>query len=90
MLKTYSITLVLLELDEPQLDHILQVVRRHPHHLLRHGALLAKIRLAPIDENQWVEQEWVGLALEAREVHLLEPRGAIRVVRPVVVDAGVG
>jgi hypothetical protein len=38
-----------------------------------------------IDENQWV-----GLAVEAREVHLLEPRGAIRVVWPIVVDTGVG
>jgi hypothetical protein len=39
----------------------------------------------PINENQWV-----GFTVEAREIHLLELRGAIRVMLAVVVGAGLG
>jgi hypothetical protein len=76
---------ILLELNEPELRHVLQVVRRHPHLLLWHGALLAKIRLTSIDKDQWIR-----LAIVAREVHLLEPRRPIRGGLAVLAAVGVG
>jgi hypothetical protein len=76
---------ILLELEEPQLGHVVHVVRRHPHLFLRHGALLSKVRLTLVDEDQRV-----GLAVIARELHPLEPRRVIRAVLPILVAAGVG
>jgi hypothetical protein len=61
--------LVLLELEKPVLGDVLQVVGGHPDLLLRHGALLAKIGLAPVDEH-----ERIRLAIVAGKVEFLESR----------------
>jgi hypothetical protein len=68
--------LVLLELDVPQLRDVLQVVRGHPHAFLRHGALLAEVRLALVDEKHEI-----GLAVVAWEVQLVEFGWAIQIAR---------
>lgn len=65
-------TLVLLDLDIPQLRHLLQVVRRHPH---LHDALLIKVGITTIDEGKGI-----GLAIKLQKVHPLEIWGMIVVV----------
>jgi hypothetical protein len=77
--------LILLELEEPQLGHVVHVVRCHPYLFLRHGALMSKVRLALVDEDQRV-----GLAVIARELHPLELRRVIRAGLPILVAAVVG
>jgi hypothetical protein len=59
--------LVLLELDVPELRDALQIVRGHPHALLRHGALLAKIGFTLVDE-----EHRIGLAVVAGKIQFLE------------------
>jgi hypothetical protein len=66
---------VLLQLDVPQLGHVLEVVGGHPDLLLRHGSLLMEIGLTTVDEDQRIR-----LAIVAREIHLLKPGWAILVV----------
>jgi hypothetical protein len=66
---------ILLQLDVPQLGHVLEVVGSHPYPLLRHGSLLMEIGLTTVDEDQRIR-----LAIVAQEIHLLEPRWVIIVV----------
>jgi len=75
-------TLVVLQLDVPQLRDVLQIVGGHPHALFRHGALLAKIGFAFVDE-----EHRIGLAIEAREVELLESWGSIQITRSLLAAA---
>ena len=67
--------LILLDLDVPHLGALLQIEGGHPHLLLLHDPLLMEVRFASIEEDQRV-----GLAIVAREIQLLEPRGSIIVV----------
>jgi len=64
--------LVLLQLDKPQLGHVLEVVRSHPDALLDQGSLLPKVRLTLVGEEQRV-----GFAVETGEIELLELGGTI-------------
>ena len=64
--------LVLLNLDEPQLPDVFQVVGGHPHVLFLYDALLMEVGFTPVNEHQWI-----GLAIESWEIHLLKVRGAI-------------
>jgi hypothetical protein len=59
-------SLVFLQLDVPQLRDVLQILGGHPHALLRHGALLAKIGFTFVEE-----EHRIGLAIGAGEVELL-------------------
>jgi hypothetical protein len=74
--------LVLLELNVPGLGDILQVVRRHPHALLCHGALLEKVRFALVDEDHRIR-----LVVVAGEIQFLESRRALKIVRPLLASA---
>jgi len=71
---------ILLELDEPELGNVLQIVGGHPHALLRHGALLAEIGLAPI-----YEQQRIRLAVKSGKIQFLEPGRSIGMVLAVLV-----
>jgi hypothetical protein len=75
--------LVLLELDVPELRDVLQIVRGHPHALLRHGALLTKIGFTLVDE-----EHRIGLAVIAGKIQFLEPWGAIKIAWPFQAAAG--
>ena len=46
--------IVLLDLHEPHLGDIKQVVRGHPNLFLFHNALLEEVGLVPIDERQGI------------------------------------
>jgi hypothetical protein len=74
--------LVLLELNVPELGDILQVVRRNPHALLRHGALLAKVRFTLVDEDHRIR-----LAVVAGKIQFLEFGRALEIVRPLLTSA---
>jgi hypothetical protein len=76
-------TLVLLDLDVLKLRDDLQIVRGHPHALLRQGALLAKIGFTLVDE-----EHWIGLAVVAGKIQFLEFWGAIKIARPLWATAG--
>jgi hypothetical protein len=67
--------LVALNLHEPQLGTGLQVVWCHPYFFLFRDALLVKVGLAPIDENQGI-----GFPVKLGKIHLLETRWAVVVV----------
>jgi len=54
---------------------IFEVVGRHPHFFLLHDSLLVEVGFAAVDED-----ERTGLAVVAREIHLLEPRWPIIVM----------
>jgi hypothetical protein len=55
-----------------------------PHALLRHGALLAKIGFALVDE-----EHRIGLAVVAGKIQFLEPRRAIKIAGPLQAAADV-
>jgi hypothetical protein len=62
-----------LELHEPELGDVLEIIRRHPDAFLWHGALLAEVRFALTEEEHGVR-----LAIVAREVEFLEFGGRSR------------
>lgn len=64
--------LVLLNLDEPQLCDVFHVAGGHPHALFLYDALLMEVGFTPVNEHQWI-----GLAIESWEIHLLKARGTI-------------
>jgi hypothetical protein len=72
-------SLVRLDLDEPHLRALLQIVARHPHLLLLHNPLLMKIRLASVGEDQRI-----GFPVVTRKIQFLEPRRPIMVMLPIV------
>jgi hypothetical protein len=67
--------LIILDLDIPHLGALLQIIRSHPYLFLLHDPLLTEVRLASVDEDQRI-----GLAVIAREIHLLKPGRAVAVV----------
>ena len=71
--------LVALNLDIPQLNAFLQIVRGHPDLVLLGNALLVEVGFATIDED-----ERIRLAIKPREVELLESRRPVVVVFAVV------
>jgi hypothetical protein len=71
-----------MELDVPQLSHVLEIERGHPHLLLRHGVLLVKVRFTLVDE-----EHRIGLAVKTWEIHLIELRRAVDVVAVVGVPS---
>ena len=83
-LAPWRCALILLQLDEQHVGDTLQLVRRHPHALFRHGALLPEIRLAFVDEEHGIR-----LAVEAGKIELLKLGGSIEVSCPISAAAAV-
>ena len=57
---------VVLQLDEPQLRGVVQMIGCHEHALLRHGSVLTEVGVALVEE-----EHRVGRAVEAGEIPLL-------------------
>ena len=66
-----------LQLDEPELRDVVQMVRRHEHALVDRGAMLAEIGLALIDEEHRISG-----AVEAGKIPLLVFRVKLLLARP--------
>jgi hypothetical protein len=62
-----------LELHEPELGDVLEIIRRHPDAFLWHGALLAEVRFAHAEE-----EHGVGLAIVVGKIKFLESGGRSR------------
>jgi hypothetical protein len=71
--------IIFFELVVPQLRDVVQMVRGHPNTFLSHGAMVAEVRLAFVDEQHRIDR-----AIKAEEVPLFVLDERILVALPVV------